>query len=645
MRTSLSNLRELPLPEEVSTFSDLVREAFIDPLRSVLIVDDEYPTWEEVLNSAREASVQEFQLQEHSTKKSWRKTPQELIDVVNGLRGKKPGFVIDIHDPMAPKMTGEVSTEETPDQLADHLHQSDLLILDYNLEGKGSGLRGKKAREILRSVLTNQHFNLVILHTGESSLDEVMGECLISLLGSCTAEFEQKMRQEIDDLDLKLTVMEDSEKFHRGSLNENFTMDDYLEARQCGKSVVQAYMSAKGRLARLCTWGKALNLAGGELRTFLFWAIREFEKTKLNEFSDQPPDDLKWKNDNNFKWLRTSKGFVTFVEKGPSDLLGNLQSALVNWKPTPSRLLSAKYRHVLNRSGVKVEDSSLSKKHVFAMFYKNIRETARERLSQAQTRLSQTYKLKDHVVRQSEAISFLIEDEIVEFGERIIAADLAAGNTFATHYGVDLTNAQETRLAVNQFNNYVSTLPSKSTFQGKEVEEQLDSGHIFKLDDEWWVCATPACDLQPGQNTIAFKGQSDNLRPFTALRLDKIDTDKLQKEHINGGSYCFVEESGKIVGLGPLSLTDDSKPASQKVRWRTFVAKRGGLIVGGKLEIIQLELGAEDLNFAKSCATVLAKLRYEYALNYIQKIGTSVSRIGLGYEVYPSGPPPTSNGG
>jgi len=30
-------------------------------------------------------------------------------------------------------------------------------------------------------------------------------------------------------------------------------------------------------------------------------------------------------------------------------------------------------------------------------------------------------------------------------------------------------------------------------------------------------------------------------------------------------------------------------------------------------------------------AQVIAKLRYEYALNYIQRIGVSVSRIGLGY--------------
>ncbi len=37
----------------------------------------------------------------------------------------------------------------------------------------------------------------------------------------------------------------------------------------------------------------------------------------------------------------------------------------------------------------------------------------------------------------------------------------------------------------------------------------------------------------------------------------------------------------------------------------------------------------------EASATLVAKLRYEYALNYIQRVGSSVSRIGLGYAAYP----------
>ncbi|MCY0148831.1 hypothetical protein OEG84_14260 [Hoeflea sp. G2-23] len=57
------------MPDPAS-FSDLVREAFIDPLRSVLIVDDQYPTWEEILNSKIEAGAKNDALDARSEKKS-----------------------------------------------------------------------------------------------------------------------------------------------------------------------------------------------------------------------------------------------------------------------------------------------------------------------------------------------------------------------------------------------------------------------------------------------------------------------------------------------------------------------------------------------------------------------------------------------
>ena len=102
----------------------------------------------------------------------------------------------------------------------------------------------------------------------------------------------------------------------------------------------------------------------------------------------------------------------------------------------------------------------------------------------------------------------MIEDNVKAFGEKIISTEIAEGKDYLTHYNVDLEDPKNTKKAIAQYNHYVSTLPSKTT------PEQLDSGHIFKMNNQWWVCATPACDLQPGQNSIAFSGRSNSLRPF-----------------------------------------------------------------------------------------------------------------------------------
>lgn len=618
---------------EHATFSELVREAFIDPLRSVLIVDDEYPTWEEILNAHVATPEQDVDLQDRSLKKPWRGEPGGPLSVIREFRNRKPGFIIDIHDALAPSPAGSKLDDEpleTPKDLADHLHQSDLLVLDYNLEGDQTGLGGARARDILRLVLTNNRFNLIIVHTGEDDLEGVMSQCLISLMRSCTSQFEADQKAQIDEIDEKLSDLEFEEEFNRDQVHEIFNTDIYLETRQIGvTSSLRKFMGTKAPYVELSELAKKLGLEGGEKRKFFFWTIKEFERKRLGAFAQSVvPDGLEWSISDGPKWMRTTRGFVSFVNKGPGDLLAELQTSLEDWKPTPSRLLSAKFRHVLNSSGIEAEDRSLLKRHVFAQFYKSICSQASPDISSEQAGLLRAIKLKEHVSRQSESIAFLIEDEIVEFGEKIINADGIDGWNFSSHYGVDLDNENEQRTAVAQYNNYVSNLPLK------EESDQLDSGHVFKLGNEWWVCATPACDLQPGQNSIAFKGKSEDLRPFTALKLVQVNPEDIEDEHINSGSYCFIEDDGKIICLGLRSLKEEIKPATQKVTWRTLVARKGGLISNRLFTVLQLELDSEEIKTPETEAIVVAKLRYEYALNYIQRVGSSVSRIGLDYSAF-----------
>lgn len=615
----------------MATFSDLVREAFIDPLRSVLIIDDQYPTWEEILNNAFSDAERDQEIEARSTAKEWQQLPSGPLRVIKQFRRRNPGFIIDIHDGIDPDAGNTLNENETPVSLASHLYQSDLLILDYNLEGAVE-LRGQKARSILQSVLMNNHFNLIVIHTGEDDLNEVFNESLLCLMQSCTARFDDSLKVDLEKLDEKLDDLESDDEFNRSKLSEFFTMSQYIELRHPDallNNSLAEFMRSTGILASLSQWAKGMNLKGKDLKTFFYWAIREFEKGKFNDSIEKQYDSLKWNNGSDCKWLRTVRGFVVFVKKDTEDLLSELQRALESWKPTPSRLLSAKYRSELVSTGVMAEDRTLLNSHVFAHFYKDICESDSEESSESEaaTERLREGKLKDHVSRQSEAISLHIENEIIKFGQQIVIADIDSGNNFSSHYGVDLDNAVEAKKAVAHYNSYVSSLPLK---QGLE---QLDSGHVFKVDNEWWVCATPSCDLQPTQNSIAFMGTSKELRPFTALRLSKIEINELSPAHVNSGEYCFIEESPQeVICLGMRSVSEAGKPANSKVTWRTFLAKRNGLIESREFKVIMPKLDGSSLlvNEEKN-AEVFSKLRYEYALNYIQKIGISTSRIGLGY--------------
>jgi len=625
---------------EVASLEDLVKEAFIAPLRSVLIVDDQYPTWEEIFSSALDENAYSQEIASKSKNKSWCKetsTAKEIFDLVMEFRRQKPGLIIDIHDGISTKAEEKTAGSETPDQLADHLHQSDLLILDYNLEGAEAGTGGDLARKILNAVLNNQHFNLVVVHTSEN-LDDVFNESVLSLLHSCKSCFDQNIVQSIDRFSRELA--ENNPEFSSREVLECFDTEMYIKFRSSGENgcskALGKYMRGEGAFAALSELANNLGLRGGQKKSFFFWALSQYEKSIEQSFcSGTLPKNLSWKNEGEQKWLRTSRGFVCFVKKGPEKLLEDLLASLVDWKPTPSRLISAKYRDEMSRRGADVEDEALRQKYSHAKFYDVISHpTDNTTLDKEKIEKLRKLRLREHVGRQSEILSFLIEDQVADFGSRVYQCDVQNGGNFSSYYGVDLTNEDQSREAVARYNLHVCGLPSKQAPNETDLVEQLDSGHIFQFKGDWWVCATPACDLQLGQTKIAFSGSEESsLRPFTALQLKKISNlKKLTPAHINSGSYCFIEEDGKVIALGTKDPDRDvDQPASSKVTWRSMIAKSAGEITNGQLFILDIVLNGDQISSKSEPATVHARLRYEYALNFIQRVGGSVSRIGLGY--------------
>lgn len=139
-------------------FREFLREAYIEPVRSVLIVDDDYPTFDEILSQTE-------------TEKRWREKPDDVLNVISQFRKNQP-MMVDIHDGQNVDFGAEAKA-------ISHLHQSDLLILDYELDrGQKDGSR---AISIVRNVLENNHFNLILVHTREE-LSQVFTSMLLGVL-------------------------------------------------------------------------------------------------------------------------------------------------------------------------------------------------------------------------------------------------------------------------------------------------------------------------------------------------------------------------------------------------------------------------------------------------------------------------------
>ena len=150
-------------------YAEFIKEAFIDPIRSVLIVDDDYPTFEEILGNP----IQQAPGAKDKQSKAWHKDPEKIKGVIESFRNRERSLLVDIND-------GTNLPDGDAEKVAEHLHQSDLLILDYELD-KSNREDGTRAIRIARNLLANDHFNLVVIHT-VTDLDHVFEKVLIGLL-------------------------------------------------------------------------------------------------------------------------------------------------------------------------------------------------------------------------------------------------------------------------------------------------------------------------------------------------------------------------------------------------------------------------------------------------------------------------------
>src|SRR3546814_798690 len=76
-------------------YSRFIEEAFVKPIRSVLIVDDDYPTLDEMLDLE---VAHEGEGRPPKTGKTWYDNPERIKSVIDGFRQPQRPLLVDIHD-------------------------------------------------------------------------------------------------------------------------------------------------------------------------------------------------------------------------------------------------------------------------------------------------------------------------------------------------------------------------------------------------------------------------------------------------------------------------------------------------------------------------------------------------------------------
>ena len=274
-------------------YEDFIDEAYIKPIRSVVIIDDDYPTYDEVLAA-------QFREEVVTGLKAWRKNPERIRSIIRRFRERTPPLLVDIHDGMNVDSEREVV-------FTSHLHQSDLLVLDFQLDPSREN-DGTAAIDILRKSISNDHFNLVVVYTSHD-LVQVFYDVLTGLVGPASeislAEADVGDAEELIDA---VTVR--IEGFERRLL-ESMDREAYFDYRGSPDKSIGRMLNGEPPYAAFKAACEEAGWAPPQRKT-IFRYILDGIQNRLKEMMDSDCKvQLSWSNDAPY-WIQSDTIFVAF---------------------------------------------------------------------------------------------------------------------------------------------------------------------------------------------------------------------------------------------------------------------------------------------------------------------------------------------
>jgi len=588
------------------TYRDLIKEAYIDPIRSVLIVDDDYPTLEELFEQNGATTNTAI------SAKQWRTKPDRFKEVVDKLRQRK--WLVDTHD-------GRNIRASDEDGFALHLHQSDLLILDYQLEGDGRG--GEKCLSVIQRLVANDHFNLVVVYTQNEKPAEVFQKIVLNMLSPCPHLVDKLSN--VTQIEQDIELWEDTDTSIRAKLLNSLDLGLYLSVRQDLRACLsEIHQGEGGRFHQFVSLyiNRPDRVKVAKVQLF-YWVIQQKEQEWRSLLSGARTTDCEWSVESTGNpWVRTNKLFLTVVSKDlERDLPKALLDALDKWAPPPSRLILSKIRDRIEDLGVSAEDSLLhNRTQLQAGWYKGLLDASKEELAT---------KTETTISRYWDGLICSLNDGVKDYVQKLIALEHKdngpSDGIVLQRFNYDISDPQKFQKALLHQNAYNC---SKSPGGW-----HLTTGHVLKLDEDFWVCLSPACDLVPDQKSE--KGRYKKLHPalpFHAMRLFPCSDEAKALENATENRYIFLDVDGRIQTLCSVGNEDDNTNPT----WEEMFAQNQGRFAEGSAKDLQIGrcswcLETRGIKTEWKTVPIIGQLRYEYALNLLQRHGSALCRIGLGF--------------
>lgn len=604
--------------------SELVKEAYIKPIRTLLAIDDEFPTLDELLDAEQAENARN------------KKGASSLREIVKFARDRDIPWLVDVHD-------GQDISGAQEKRIAPRLHSSDLMVLDYHL--KGEELGGSTAIDILRGLAANDHFNLVVLYT-KGQDGQVLGVMHEIATGLCCKSNAYDLSEEDQMIATDaLERWQASREMIVDELLNEFTSQLFLKSAERREAPLKWLLDIEGnaKLKALLAEGARHFSAPQDL--ILRWLFVRRQEDLLAKLSNIDVGQIRTGADETCCWISCEKLFITLLSKqcAPKEFETKIVSAIVASHPSPHRLLLTKMRATIEQRGLVVENEILRDTLVQTAWLDDFLQPDQK---------DETAVIVGTISRHWDAIGDLLREELIDFGS----------NLRAKYHGVTLPEVMnqsglpfvdpKSRDTLLRYNSYISTKPLD--------RGHLTTGHIFSLPQvmpekedesainsspapplavqsstkvEYWMCLSPACDMVPGQKNRAnfsnLGAGPDEFLPFSAVRLHEISAEKAVGKATE--NLCvFIKLENSVQAFSILPNANLKNPPF----WEQMIAKDQGIFNSdtkrlrlSRISTINKQIKVDDVE-----ATVFAQLRSDYASNLLQKFGAQLTRPGLGMQ-------------
>lgn len=557
-------------------------DVYVNSIRSVLFVDDQFPTFSDHETTLYDEVDRARSLWRGCTERGW------LCDVENRVRSNG----------------GE--DEGRLDRIVKRISNSDLLVLDYHLDGQDP----KDALKIVARLARDPSPNLVVVYTAETNLRDVLLSMAIAARGR--TELPTDAPESRADVDIDFDVpwrTEDVAGYLTGSDSWHATWSQAWADHREEFGLPEEVPLSRGAL---------------KLDEYLS-TIASIDASNLGKI-----DRIAATNDE--RWFQCGNLFLVVVRKfvnagtiGTEDagqfdehtaLIGQLEAAIRSWNPPWLGCAIAVSRRTISdgafRDDVVLPSDALQQA---LLHYIN-------RATDDETKQTRSIEVAEHLLERRFARG---------------AAELASALT--TPVAVPDGDEEPKLVELNAFLASTTSLPRHITL-----------GTILRMGQEYWVCASPACDMVPRTPTpplTTWASQVDPFKPFQAVRLDVLsDPTRVKKaareaeagrniffhEMIPNGVHpsgrvgkCFEDHGDPRPKLELMFATDQGALRDRKVKCLRCIQHAADATDGGG------NIAKPRLAFQESECEVVGQLRAPYAARFLQYVGAHLGRIGVDY--------------